>query len=197
MFSRAAAASTCLLVYRSSHWLRCAVIARASFGWKRGAVLVGAAYLALTLALAGPALAAPGPLDALHGARSRMIESRLLAPCCWNQTIDIHDSEVSRTLHREIAQRVARGEAADAIEGDLVFRYGKRIHAVPPDSELPAVALWMLVVIELSGIGLLVVARRWRNAARDAHGASLHESIESEGVQRQYDAQIERELADL
>src|SRR5258708_33287899 len=55
------------------------------------------------------------------------LEGRIMAPCCWMQTIDIHGSEVAYDLRREIRQRLKSGEASDAIEASLVQRYGPKI----------------------------------------------------------------------
>src|SRR5689334_3223104 len=57
------------------------------------------------------------------------LEGRIIAPCCWTQTIDIHGSELSNDLRREIRKRLRAGEGADAIEASLVARFGPKILA--------------------------------------------------------------------
>ena len=52
------------------------------------------------------------------------LEGRIMAPCCWNQTIDIHGSEPAYELRREIRKRLKAGESADAIEASFVQRCG-------------------------------------------------------------------------
>src|ERR1700743_1304827 len=47
------------------------------------------------------------------------IEGRLMAPCCWTQTIDIHDSEIALSMRHEIRRRLRNGESADAIEASF------------------------------------------------------------------------------
>src|ERR1700690_4185349 len=59
------------------------------------------------------------------------LEGRLLAPCCWAQTLDIHGSDIATSLRREIRTRLKAGESADAIEASLVARYGEKMRAVP------------------------------------------------------------------
>src|SRR5262245_9645491 len=44
------------------------------------------------------------------------LEGRLLAPCCWIQTLDVHGSEVAVGLRTEIRHRLRAGESAGAIE---------------------------------------------------------------------------------
>lgn len=57
--------------------------------------------------------------------------ARLRAPCCWNQTLDVHSSPTADGLRDEIRRRAAAGETIPAIEADVVKRYGDRIRAVP------------------------------------------------------------------
>jgi cytochrome c-type biogenesis protein CcmH len=57
--------------------------------------------------------------------------TRLRAPCCWNQTLDVHASPTADGLRDEIRKRAAAGETIAAIEADVVKRYGERIRAVP------------------------------------------------------------------
>ncbi|HMJ15590.1 MAG TPA: hypothetical protein VK524_29440, partial [Polyangiaceae bacterium] len=40
------------------------------------------------------------------------LEGRIRAPCCWNQTLDIHSSEIASALKREIRTRLRKGESA-------------------------------------------------------------------------------------
>jgi cytochrome c-type biogenesis protein CcmH len=156
--------------------------------------LVTAAYAVLLLA-SGVARA-DAPDVSRVAARARALETRLLAPCCWDQTLDVHDSDVARALHREITERLEHAEPADAVERDLVARYGERIRAVPPSSPLPTVALVTLLLIFLAGGALWLVARRWRDAGCRASGGAGHGPTESTEGLDHYDAQITRELAE-
>lgn len=90
------------------------------------------------------------------------LEGRILAPCCWNQTLDIHGSEIANELKREIRQRLRRGDSPDAIEADFVARYGERILAVPPKSPLQNLAIALSFGMGLAGVGAVVMLVRWR-----------------------------------
>ncbi len=104
------------------------------------------------------------------------LEGRLLAPCCWAQTLDIHGSEIANALRREIRRRLKAGETADAIEASLVARYGERIRAVPdrvPLDKMGGVG-WLGVALAAAFIG--VVLWRWRR-----RGAVLDAGYDSKG----------------
>lgn len=99
-------------------------------------------------------------------ARSRELEGRLLAPCCWVQTLDIHESELATSLRAEIRQRLERGEAAEAIEDDLATRHGERIRAVPRGKDpRKAVLIGTGIAMLLTLAGILLALRRWQRAA--------------------------------
>jgi len=90
------------------------------------------------------------------------LEGQIMAPCCWTQTIDIHGSAIADQLKREVRKRLRAGESADSIKADLVRRYGKRILAVPPDSPLKSVAIFMSLAMGLAGIGAVGLLVHWR-----------------------------------
>ena len=119
------------------------------------------------------------------------LEGRLIAPCCWTQTLDVHESELAKSLREEIEERLARGERADVIEEDLVDRFGERMRAVPkgkdPRSAIPLVtAIAMLAV----AAALVVVLRRWTKRATTTPPPPAR-------ARDAYDERLDAELADL
>jgi cytochrome c-type biogenesis protein CcmH len=98
--------------------------------------------------------------------RATEIEQRLIAPCCWTQTLDVHDSELSTALRIEIHEQLAAGVSAEAIEEQLAARFGERIRAVPRGAD-PRIALPVAVGLGmvLSLFALLGVVRRGRRRA--------------------------------
>jgi cytochrome c-type biogenesis protein CcmH len=101
--------------------------------------------------------------------RAAELETRLFAPCCYIQTLDVHESELADKLRAEVERRLSAGETDTAIEDDLVQRFGERMRAVPREHD----ARWhipLFVGLALS-IGLIIVAAfalRWRRRqARD------------------------------
>jgi cytochrome c-type biogenesis protein CcmH len=112
----------------------------------------------LALASTAPALAHPDVTDD----RSRVVSSRLLAPCCYQQTLDVHESPMATALRDEIRARLRAGETPAQVETSLVARYGERVRAVPQnhdprDHVLVLVALAMV----LGAVLLLRALRRW------------------------------------
>lgn len=119
------------------------------------------------------------------------IESKLLAPCCWVQTLDMHESPLASELRLEIRTKLTQHVPAARIEAALVARYGERLWAIPPghDPRMP------LVNIGFGGLGialagLCLLAWRWsrrepsppaavggRAARRDALDAQLDEAL--------------------
>lgn len=107
-----------------------------------------------------PARYAPELQGYVPGAAA--LEGRIMAPCCWVQTIDIHGSEIASELRVEIRKRLRAGETADAIQASLVERYGPRILAVPPGSPLKSVATLLALGLVGAGAGALMMLKRWR-----------------------------------
>jgi cytochrome c-type biogenesis protein CcmH len=129
-----------------------------------------------------------------HVPGANYLEGRLRAPCCWNQTLDIHGSEISNGLKREIRRRLIAGESADAIEESIVARYGEKIRAVPPNSPLKSVATLLSLALGLAGIGAGALIVRWRRRSR------LREAAEAEratGPRDEWDDRLDRELERL
>jgi len=122
------------------------------------------------------------------------LETRLLAPCCWNGTLDTHESELAHTLRHEIETRVAQGEKNAAIEADLVSRYGPKIRALPREGALQLVLAVAAVLVIAAGAWGASRVRAWRRTSDDEVRAA---TPVRERLVDDYDARIDAELADL
>jgi cytochrome c-type biogenesis protein CcmH len=170
------------------------------------AALVGTFFFAASSAWADP----PGSPAAEHhdektpvqtlgyveGAQA--LEGRLMAPCCWQQTLDIHGSEIAQELKKEIRSRLAAGESAEAIEASIVARHGERIRAVPKGSPLGKTASLLLVSMVFAGVGAGYLLVRWRR--RSAAAAIVEKAAQEpadDATRDRYDRQIDAELERL
>jgi cytochrome c-type biogenesis protein CcmH len=126
------------------------------------------------LLVAAPASSAPNDEHAVsddaalmdYVAGASRLEGRIRAPCCWNQTIDIHGSPVANSLRREIRERLKAGESPDTIEASIVNRYGEKILAVPDRSPLRKVAIGLSLLMGAAGVGAFVMLNRWRRRVK-------------------------------
>jgi cytochrome c-type biogenesis protein CcmH len=151
-----------------------------------------------TIVAPGEARAASSPVNASSSAATtdaeRALQERLIAPCCWTQTLDAHESEVSTQLRAEIRARLSRGEAPAAIEDDLAARFGERIRAVPKGKDpLRRVPVVVGLAMVASAIGLAFVLRRWTRRREVAP----NESERLDGGVDEYDARLDDELRRL
>jgi cytochrome c-type biogenesis protein CcmH len=127
----------------------------------------------------------------------RELEGRLFAPCCWIQTLDVHESPLADTLRTEIHDRLHAGERSTQIEADLVSRYGAKILAVPTGRDPRQHIVWItLAAMSLVLIGLFVAARRWARGSTDALPPAAA-SVAAVGASDAIDARIEAELDKL
>lgn len=195
------------LAARPRWWMPSALGARAA------QVIVALALVSAGVFAASSAIAqAPAPAPADSGGYvegEKTLEGRLLAPCCWAQTLDIHESEISTQLRKEIRQRLMRGESQASIEQDMVARYGEKIRAVPEGKSLTGMGVWLSVLFGVAGIGAAALVVRWvrkgppRNPPGDG-GAGAGDSPRSTGDEPaksakrdEWDERLDDELRDV
>lgn len=136
---------------------------------------LAAALASLALALPAAAVAEAPQNDGAPVAEGRApgeaaLLGKLVAPCCWTQTLDVHSGATPDTLRAEIHRRLVAGETPAAIEADFVARYGQRVLAEPKDSPLPWVTLGVAGAAIGAAAALILTLRRW--VRRSAPGAS-------------------------
>jgi cytochrome c-type biogenesis protein CcmH len=156
-------------------------------GWSIRAVSAWAALLSVLVLCVGV-----GAEPRVDGELA--LEQRLMAPCCWVQTLDVHDSPIAEELRIEIHRRLKAGEPAAKIEADLVQRYGERIRAMPPGNPLAKTALVVLAAIAAAGLMLIAIVRRWvkRQGAADAAVAPQPDAPERDEWDEKLDEQLRK-----
>lgn len=141
---------------------------------RSGWLLAGALSLSPALALADAEPAEHGAEHVEHGHQAQAgedfssyvegasrLEGRIMAPCCWMQTIDIHASPIAEELRGEIRRRLKAGETPEAIEASFVQRYGPKILAVPDSSPLGGLATVLAVAFGGAGVAGYFMLKRW------------------------------------
>lgn len=125
------------------------------------------------------------------------LEGKIIAPCCWTQTIDIHGSELSTQLRQEIRRRLLAGETSASIEASLVERHGAKVLAVPVGSRLGSAGGILIFAMGAAGLGAVMLLRRWQRRSKvdSAEGGESHTKPRSNDAA--LDARIDAELAQL
>jgi cytochrome c-type biogenesis protein CcmH len=165
--------------------------------WRVVALLFGALLLCSTPA---PAAAddhthdAKAQYDATHAAPGeRELLGRLVAPCCWNQTLDIHGGAAPDRLRAEIRARLHAGESAESIEADFVKRYGPEVKAHSNSSGLAWTSIAVVGLGLLAAVFLVVTVRRWLRSGRRAATAAPITKEQPDA----WDARVDDELRAL
>jgi len=90
-------------------------------------LLVVAAGLMARHVVAGAGMMATTPGPSPYG-----VFRQIMSPFCPGLTLAACPSPAAEHLRTEIKTRMAAGESSDAIERDLITRYGERVRAMPP-----------------------------------------------------------------
>ena len=130
-----------------------------------------------------PSEPAPGERELLR---------KLVAPCCWNQTLDSHQGAAPDGFRAEIRSRLYAGETPAQIEADYVARYGERVRAASHSRSMGWAALGAGVLVLGAGAALVRMVLRWRKQA-----PQLPENATGKGEAPKPDALDERLDAEL
>jgi len=89
------------------------------------------------------------------------LHQRLLAPCCYSETLDHHTSGVAAEMKAEIRGMVAAGRSEREIIAFYKSRYGARILAEPEGAAWWIETIMPLVAFGLGAAALVLVIRKW------------------------------------
>lgn len=117
----------------------------------------------------------------------------LMSPYCPGLLLSDCRSEGARQLRAEIERRMTSGESAEAVEDDLVSRFGPEIRTMPEFEGVGLLAWLGPPFFGLAGLGLVVLAIR---AATRRHAAS-REPVADDGVDARLVGRLRDELAAL
>jgi cytochrome c-type biogenesis protein CcmH len=126
---------------------------------------------------------------------AKILETKLIAPCCSTQPVAIHYSPAADRIRAEIRRMLAGGATEDDVLDAFVARYGEGILAQPRGRGFGLLA-WLLppLAILSGGIGAVSLLRRWRRAEQEQ---SMAQGAEPPPQGRDDDLYRERLRADL
>jgi cytochrome c-type biogenesis protein CcmH len=87
--------------------------------------------------------------------RARALQEKLIAPCCWSESVAMHRSVVAAEMRAEIARMMQEGRTDREILDFYKARYGTRI-LMEPEGRLRLWAYTIPVVAVLFGLALVV-----------------------------------------
>ncbi|MBI4890780.1 MAG: cytochrome c-type biogenesis protein CcmH [Acidobacteria bacterium] len=103
--------------------------------------------------------------------RVRALEEKLMAPCCWSESVAVHRSAVAAEMRADIASMVVAGKSDREILDHYRSIYGTRILLEP----VGAKRIWVYtipVAASLAGIWLVIwVIRRMLKPPQAASAA--------------------------
>ncbi|MBI5282889.1 MAG: cytochrome c-type biogenesis protein CcmH [Candidatus Solibacter usitatus] len=99
-------------------------------------------------------LAALLPAGAAPVADARRIQEKLIAPCCWSESVAVHRSEPAARMRIEIEQMVRSGLSEEQIIARYVAQHGERILLEPRGGKFT----WLMItpVFALAAGGYLL-----------------------------------------
>lgn len=122
------------------------------------------------------------------------VEKRLLAPCCYTQSIAEHGSDIAVQMRSEVTEMVTHGKSEEEIVNHYRIIYGDRVLIIPDG--LTGKILFTLPVA-ISALGCLALLVSFRKMLRS--GKKHRESDISQSQQALNDVfreKIEREIGD-
>lgn len=97
--------------------------------------------------------------------RARDISAGLRCMVCQNQSIDDSDAALAKDLRVLVRQRLVDGDSDAEVIDYVVSRYGEFV-LLKPRFTTQTLLLWAIPLLALSaGIGIMIAARRTRQAA--------------------------------
>ena len=160
---------------------------------RRGPALHWIGLLVLTVELAAPAGAqeplqsSPALTDEQVYQRSHEIYQNVMSPFCPGRLLSDCPSSAARNLKADIKERIAKGEPAEKIQGELQAMYGDEIRAAPPASGI-GLAAWITPFLFLIAGGVLLTW--WLKRHREA--AVRSEPVESPELKAAVQSEMER-----
>lgn len=141
--------------------------------------MIAVAAVMLVMALASPAAA-----ENLTPEQQKLaagIDGKLIAPCCWTQTVALHESQKAEEIKMQVRLQIAQGKGESEIIDGFVTQYGEQILASPRASGFNWLAyLIPFAVLVVGSGGIAVLVGRWRGG----HAQVVPVAVSSQRTQR-------------
>jgi cytochrome c-type biogenesis protein CcmH len=105
------------------------------------------------------------------------LEHAVLSPCCYTESVAIHQSEIAVKMRLEIAKWVAAGKSDQEILDTYAGLYGSKVLVDPrtvPRGWTPLFP-WLVLILGVFLVAWLL--KRWRAAHRTAAALSATEAV--------------------
>jgi cytochrome c-type biogenesis protein CcmH len=119
----------------------------------------GHATALLFVLFALPPLAAENAPD-----RARQIQDKLLAPCCYAESLAVHRSELAARLRSEIRGAVKAGRTDREIIDGYIAQYGLRILREPEGQRSTWLHIVPIALVTLGIVAFVLVLRHLRES---------------------------------
>lgn len=127
----------------------------------RIAAVIAVAAVMLLMGLTGPAAAEDLTPEQQKLASS--IDGKLISPCCWTQTVALHESQKAEEIKMQVRLQISQGKGESEIIDGFVSQYGEQILASPRASGFNWLAYLIPFAVLAVGLGgIAVLVGRWR-----------------------------------
>jgi cytochrome c-type biogenesis protein CcmH len=133
-------------------------------------------------------------LNNIQKAEVRKIDERLLAPCCYTQSIAVHRSEIARQMRAEVAEMVVEGRTEEEIVNHYKGIYGERILIVPEGITGRILFSLPFVTSVLASVILFVSVRKMLRSGKNK--SRLAQMQTPSVINKSLREKIERELGE-
>lgn len=104
--------------------------------------------------------------------RERRLQERIVASCCWNESIAFHRSETAAQMRAELRQLMDQGLTDQQILERFKAKYTSRVLIEPEGGASVLIYTVPTIAVLLAAIGVAFLIRNWlraRNSVRDLH----------------------------
>lgn len=102
--------------------------------------------------------------------RERALQEKLVAACCWNESIAFHRSETAAEMRAELKNMIDAGLSDEVILQRFQDKYSSRVLIEPQGSRSLVIYSVPAALTAVSAIGLIWLIRRWVRRAQPGAG---------------------------